>query len=176
VFNIGANVPSQQFAVLAVEPPANLPENAIDSARVRAIAESMRIDRVTASPQSSRFVLLTGVRTSATSTGIVTDEVEYLEGDAARAAAASDTPCTTGNIEDCVPTLASGFYIRNTSTTTQEYPVSPRADIILQEEAHPAARTIGDLEGRLLENPTPIPAHIQIQDGMVIRIEELYMP
>jgi hypothetical protein len=176
VFNIGANVPSQQFAVLAVEPPANLPEDAVDMARVRAIAQSMKIDRVSASPRSDHFVLITDVHASATSTDIIADEVEYLEGDAARAAAASDTSCAPEDLDDCVPTLASGFYIRNTATATEAYPVSPRADILLQEEARPQSRTIGDLEGRLRENPTPLPANIQLQDGMVVHIEELYMP
>lgn len=56
VFNIAANAPRSAFSILAVEPPMNSPVDAINSVQIRAIAESIEINKVTASHEGWKEV------------------------------------------------------------------------------------------------------------------------
>jgi len=109
------------------------------------------------------------------------DDVDFLNGEEAITAAITDTGCARERIEECVGSLAGGFYIRNAAPTTERYEVTSNAEIILLLGGSSEQRTVTlqklqnefESEGSILDS---VPFVFHIEQGEVIRIEQMYVP
>lgn len=174
VFNVSANVPNAQFAVLVVGAPAYLSADEVNSELVRQVAESVQIDRVTARFEKE-LVLISDVSTTGGATVMTADRVEWLQGDAAYAAVAEDTECTEETAEECVASLFNNFYIRNVEVMEGTYAVDPDVEVLVQEQAQLVEGTIGDIEVHA-EEYGPVLATVETRDDVIIFVEEMYLP
>lgn len=64
---------------------------------------------------------------------LVLDRAEFLGGEEAIAKGMIDKNCPREKIEECIPSLNNGFYIRNPQTDTEEFVLSPQAEVLIFE-------------------------------------------
>jgi hypothetical protein len=109
------------------------------------------------------------------------DKVEFLDGEEARRAAAEDTECEAENAEECVPSLSSGFYVRNTEQAEIVVPVAPGALIRTQDGGSPVLyqRSFDGFEAQFRETAEYLrysPFRIRVENGAAVLIEQQYLP
>lgn len=120
------------------------------------------------------LALLVGA--SAETATVTVDPVEWLTGEGAVRAVAQDTECEIENAEDCMPSLANNFYIRNEYREEITYTVSPGAQVYLQDNAQETPATLEELVSRRSEYAMPFPVRIDRRGSVVLRIAEVYLP
>lgn len=124
---------------------------------------------------------LAGYIASVSNDSITIDEIEFLTGDDAEEKAIEDTDCESDRIKECVPSLNSGFYIRNTDTERTKYMVSPEVEIGLINKDTLNASTTAFVAFRKIFGNTALaidrlPFSITIQDNVVQKIELQQLP
>ena len=112
------------------------------------------------------------------------DEAQWLTGKAAAQGMLADGHCPEG--VPCEP--PNPFYIRNPDPAIRMVAVSPDVEIILQTYSHTALGTFQHDEAVSLDvfqalfapgadsHLPRVPYHLEIRDGLVVRIEEQYVP
>jgi len=136
-------------------------------------------------PQGKQLVYLRSAAQSGLSATIEVDPIEIFSGEDAIQAAMKDTGCSKENITSgtCAPSLNNGFYIRNSSSSTEKYSVtlSTEAYLISQTDSSQLEK-VGPLElkqrfdtGELTGLRTA-PFWLTVKDGKVLKIEQQYIP
>ena len=136
-------------------------------------------------PEGKQLVYFRSAVQSGLSATIEVDPIEIFNGEDAIQAAMKDTGCSKENITSgkCAASLNNGFYIRNSSTTTEKYTVT------LSTEAYLISKTdtsqlekVGPLElkkrfdeGELTGLRTA-PFWLTVEDGKILKIEQQYIP
>lgn len=175
VFDISANLPELRYAALVVRPPVTDEGSKIDEELVRSIALSVQIETNEPAGQAE-LGLVTDVSTTGDTTTVTVDFVAWLEGEAAMAAAVADTGCTAGTIDECVPTMTNNFYIRNVETDAETFPVAADARLVLLAGTSPVTGTITDIADAVMSTNGSLLAAVEIEDGTVVRIEQVFTP
>lgn len=145
-----------------------------DAVYVSSVSLDLEADR--------RFGLIRAVSKTKAGYTLSIDAVEILSGDAAVAAALEDTKCPKKEIEDCAPSLASGFYIRNEATSTEDYLLPLSADVaIFENPGSPAlAAASADEFAKAFKDPESFMKSYPwkfVLDGATIQtLQEVYMP
>lgn len=112
------------------------------------------------------------------------DNVQWLTGDSAKAAALADGKCA--QLSDCAP---QGFYIRNQDTKVVTYEVASDVEIIMQtfSQKSGGGYNIGEQitpkmlaqifdKNSKLYRLSQVPYNIEIKDGVIQRVLEKYVP
>jgi hypothetical protein len=142
---------------------------------------------VTDEPAESQFLPRTVqgyIRTIEIDNGRISvqfDDIEFLGGEEAIAAAVADTGCARERIEECVGSLAGGFYIRNLVPDTERLAVSAEAEIVLLIGGSPDKKSSSpaelqaefEAENSVLDS---VPFTFHIEKGEIVRIEQMYVP
>jgi hypothetical protein len=109
------------------------------------------------------------------------DDVEFLDGEEAILKAMEDSKCSREKIEECVPSLNNGFYIRNVASTTKQYTLSPEADVALLLGGSPERVTSSPQELVAEFNKSEsilkhVPFAVTTQGNTITTIEQQYLP
>jgi hypothetical protein len=126
-----------------------------------------------------RFGFIRGGITEGGQYRIMFDEAEWLTGTAAEEAAIAVGQCTQENRQECLP---NGYFISNPSTDEESIPLDLRASIVMQtwkmeETGSVAPKPISVNEfSQRSQVHTQVPYRITLSNGMVVKIEEVYVP
>jgi len=136
-------------------------------------------------PEGKQLVYFRSAKQDGLSAIIEVDPIEIFNGEEAIQAAMKDTGCARQNVASgkCAPSLNNGFYIRNSSTTTEKYTVTlsteayliSTTDTSVLEKVGPfelkKRYDAGDLTGLRSS-----PFWLTVEDGKVLKIEQQYIP
>lgn len=114
------------------------------------------------------FVQIQSVNANPEDTTLTLSHVTYFEGEEATLSAKAEVECPSGIIEDCVPTLKDGFYVRPSGAPQWTAPVSKEVAITLKDGV---TATMDDIAALVNTNHEAIMV-VTVEGGMITTIEE----
>lgn len=107
------------------------------------------------------------------------DEIEFLSGDEARRLGVEDTGCAPEKIEECIPSMNNGFYIRNIDQSTRAYTLADDAEVIILTNL--GSPDLGPITMAEFLSKFPRPDIVQpfsftAKGDAITRVEEQYTP